>query len=234
MTTVERKPGKLPAREARYARKKPRAQIAAAPFNNKDTAKYAPVVRAIGVVDKVLATRPDIWARTVTAFARAVAVTPPGSEHGQVLLATLKSLAAQDPGSRLTDLPPEQTTVAWLAFRGMTPTASAAEHKTAELARHDERLQRSAEDIAAIVAESGPRAAQFTAGVLERSGAGPLWSELASLWGLSWQDRPVVIRALARDGWLTFEEGVERSLRPGPRYLDTTNTNTTAAFAAAN
>ena len=120
-----------------------RAATAAAPFKDKDQAKHAPTIKAIQLVDRILAARLDIFPRTVRAFGRALAATQPSSDHGRLLAATLKSLAAGT--SRLADLPDEQHATAWLAFKGITPSPGAVAERVAAVGSRRARPARLAD-----------------------------------------------------------------------------------------
>ena len=67
--------------------------------------RYAATIKAIHLVGRILAAHRDIFSQAVRAFGRDLAATQPSSDHGRLLAATLKSLAADT--SRPADLPDE-------------------------------------------------------------------------------------------------------------------------------
>lgn len=146
-------------------------------------------------------TRPHV----AEAFGRALAAAPPRSPHRALLAAALadRPQAERSPG---------ELAARWLARRGETPTPEAVAGRLAAEVRQRARL----EEARAIAERSGPAAAAYAAEVLERTGTGPTWRELARAQG--WPERlasPVITR-LAAAGWLATGTA-PRSLRPGPR-----------------
>ena len=98
----------------------------------------AQIERAIAVAAKLLRAhtdRQDRKAMTAAAFGRALVVTPPGSDHGKLLAATLRS-------GKWKDRPPEQRVVLKLARRGETPTAAAIASLRDGAAAHQAHLDR--------------------------------------------------------------------------------------------
>lgn len=62
----------------------------------------------------------------------------------------------------------------------------------------------------------GPAAAAWVAGVIGDTGRGPSWRELGVAMNVP-EGYSAYIRALIERGWLAWQEGTPRSLRPGPR-----------------
>jgi hypothetical protein len=144
------------------------------------------------------------------AFGKALAVTSPRSEHGQLLAAALHP-------ARWADRPPAERAVFQLARRGETPTEAAVGVWLDGVQRRRERGQQLRVAAAPFVENDAVRAAAHVAQVVNGTGAGPTWRELQS--AMDWPGRPyglyeVIITGIARGGWLEFTIK-PRSLRPG-------------------
>ena len=148
----------------------------------------------------------------VDALGRALAATPPKSDHGQLLFRTLRTLQGMGAEPQADD----ERAVWWLAQRGQTPTPGAVATRLAHLetARRTTAAVRAAVD--AIGARDGAKAAATVADIIARTGAGPTWRELAAAmgWPLTpYEVRYAAVTRLVAAGWL--EHGTaERSLRP--------------------
>jgi hypothetical protein len=171
----------------------------------------AQVERASALAAKLLTGRVHGKAlpAAAAAFGKAIATTPPGSAHGQVLACVLRQEGQQ--GNT------EQATL-WLATRGETPTPQAVAAAVPQLASRLARQARLAAAAAPFVEADGERAAGYVAKVIGGTGEGPTWAELGNVMG--WPDHPLglrgeVIHELARARWLRFGRK-PYSLRPGP------------------
>jgi hypothetical protein len=143
--------------------------------------------------------------RMARAFGRAMAVTPPGSEHGRLLVAALRS--PKGPGRPL----PVQV-AAWLAGRGTSPTPAAIEGRIREVTGSAERRTR------LLASLDGAAAAAFVAAFWAEHGQGPTWAEVARAMGWPRNSAELAIPQLARQGWLTPGGRDEpRSLQAGPQ-----------------
>ncbi len=187
----------------------------------------AQIERATAVAAKLLRAHTDRQDRkpvTAAAFGRALVVTPPGSDHGKLLAATLRS-------GKWKDRPPEQRVVQKLARRGETPTAAAIASLRDGAAAHQAHLDRLRVQAGPFIGADGPRAAAHVAQVIQATGAGPTWFELARALGDWPRDnftREYIIRGLATADWL--ETGTKpRSLRPGPNVNSDTKERTTTS-----
>jgi hypothetical protein len=146
-------------------------------------------------------------AAVAAAIGRALTVTAPGSEHGQLLARALRPAVAERPD--------DECSVFWLAKRGETPTAPAVAAALQGLAERRVRTERHHALAAQFVAADGPRAAAYVADVVGSTGTGPTWGALTRAMGWPWSVANLVIKQLAQAGWLrTGEEPC--SLRPGP------------------
>lgn len=156
------------------------------------------------------AQRRDRKPLTAAAFGRALAATQPGSAHGKVLAAALRSA---DWHAR----PREERIVLGLARSGETPTAAALAARLGQLAAKRDRLRRARDRARAIADRDGQAASACVARVVAETGAGPTWGELAAFcgWPRDKGLRQMVIRELAAAGWVTTGQA-PRSLRPGP------------------
>ena len=108
----------------------------------------AQIERAIAVAAKLLRAHTDRQDRkpvTAAAFGRALVVTPPGSGHGKLLAAALRS-------GKWKDRTSEQRVVLKLARRGETPTAAAIASLRDGAAAHQAHMDRLRDAAAAIAA----------------------------------------------------------------------------------
>ncbi len=181
------------------------------------------IAKTTGMVSAALESSPLKCHRDpviIAALGRAAALTSPGSGHGRLLAALVRTMAAGVPSRELPE--PELRVARGLARRGTAPTeavlADAMRSWRARPARR-ERLAGMREEAERLAARDGRAAADWVAGVVAATGAGPAWMELARAMG--WPGRRtagVIIQGLAAAGWLVT--GSEpRSLRPGPRAV---------------
>ena len=184
----------------------------------ESTTQADPVVAATKLAEKLLRAggHRGKWVPVAAvALGRALVKTTPGSEHGKLLAATLRTPKADAPVQ--ADAPAGVETVLWLARAGVTPTAAAvADH----LERYESRRRRQAV-IRAFTPRpdvDGPRAAAWVAQVLAETGTGPTWWELAVAMDWPTPVRTRQIRALLAHHWLVATSQ-PRSLRPGPAAL---------------
>jgi hypothetical protein len=152
-----------------------------------------------------------VWYRTVRAFGRALAATPPSSDHGQLLASTLKTLSA---GQQLAD--PSQRAVLWLARRGETPTAGAVTGRLDAVATEQKRPARQAGHWKRIHAEAeaidDDLVVKYVGEINDTTGTGPLWSEVGRQFGLRYAVTQQVIMSLRCAGRLAYTKET-RSLR---------------------
>ena len=138
------------------------------------------VVAATALVEKLLRAggHRGKWVPVAAvALGRALVKTTPGSEHGKLLAATLRTPKAEAPTGQ-ADAPAGVDAVLRLARAGITPTAAAvADH----LERYEKRRRRQAvlRAFTPRLDVDGPRAAAWVAQVLAETGTGPTWWELA-------------------------------------------------------
>jgi hypothetical protein len=104
-------------------------------------------------------------------FGRAIAITPPRSEHGQLLA---RALRPPDGTARPEDV---QAAVR-LACEGTTPTARAVAACLDGARQHRASASKDRAAVAEIAARDGQRAAACVAEVVARTGQGPTWHEL--------------------------------------------------------
>ena len=116
--------------------------------------------------------RPEV---AVQAMARALVATPPASDHGRLLAATIKTLAA--PGLHLHE--PDQIAVWWLCRRGDTPSAGAVAGRLTSIQARDANARLLLAEAGEIAAKDGPRAAEGILPALcatqAMAGSGPSW-----------------------------------------------------------
>jgi DNA-binding IclR family transcriptional regulator len=179
------------------------------------------VVAATKLVEKLLRAggHRGKWVKVAAgALGRALVKTTPGSEHGKLLAATLRTPKADTPVQAeapvRAEAPAGVDVVLGLARAGITPTAAAvADH----LERYEKRRRRQAV-IRAFTPRldlDGPRAAAWVAQVLAETGTGPTWWELAIAMDWPTPVRRRQVQALLARGWLVATSQ-PRSLRPGP------------------
>ena len=188
------------------------------------TTKQAPptleqIERATALVTKLLKGR---WhgkrlAVVAAAIGKALVATPPGSEHGQLLVRALR------PSPEGAQRPDDERAVFWLALRGETPTPGAVTGALQMMSARRAREERLHAAAPPFVEADGERAAAHVAAAVRDTGTGPTWAELANAmdWPrYPWHLRAVIIEQLARAGWL--QTGKQpRSLRPGPMAAGT-------------
>jgi hypothetical protein len=151
----------------------------------------------------------------VSALSRAIAVTPPKSEHGRLLFRTLRSLQDRGAGPKAAD----ESAVWWLAQRGQTPTPGAVAARLAAAGTSRQAAAAVGVVTGQLGDDDGARAADAVAGVIARTGAGPTWRELAIAMGWPLTPHKVQFAAvshLVAMGWLQYGT-TKRSLRPGPK-----------------
>ena len=184
----------------------------------ESTIQADPVVAATALAEKLLRAgghRGEWVSVAAVALGRALVKTTPGSEHGKLLAATLRTPKADAPIQ--ADAPTGVDAVLWLARTGTTPTAAAV---AAHLERYEKRRRRQAvlRAFTPRLDVDGPRAAAWVAQVLAETGTGPTWRELAVAMDWPYPVWTRQIRALLARGWLVATSQ-PRSLRPGPAAL---------------
>jgi|SRR5579875_1251503 len=122
----------------------------------------------------------------------------------------------------------------WLLVRGQRPTLAAlasaivqgrnrvlsAPVKAARAKAWQERKDAFYGALRADEQRLGHRVAGLVERCLSEAGKAPTWSEVGRVMGWDLYEHIWAIRWLVKRGWLLATEDQARSLRPGPRYLD--------------
>jgi hypothetical protein len=174
------------------------------------------IARATALAAKLLVGRrlgKDRLPAAAAALGRALATTPPKTEHGSLLFRALRPATGTRPG--------DEETVLWLAVRGVTPTPAAVAG-AAQAADALASRQQLYDQVKQLAERDAIDAAVYVDEAVRDTGTGPTWREVAD--ALGWPRSPwplagLVIKRMIAKGWLSA--GKEpRSLRPGPKALD--------------
>jgi hypothetical protein len=149
----------------------------------------------------------------VIAFKKAMMTCSVASNHGQLLIRTLRWIN-QNKGNPIDN---NEHVIWWLAKRGVTPTENAVKTRLHDMLKAWEALQEKQTEALIIAMRDGEAVSSYIDGLRESTGEGPTWTELSLQFDWPVKLKDLIIKNLAEIGWITYERDVVRSLKSKER-----------------